>query len=167
MPVPPMSKGQLDHSELCVVVFRVGQSLLGLDCRAVREVLPPLHVTPLAGASGPIEGFVEIRGEIVSVVDLRPRVGGLADGFRRRTRLLHVRAGPGELALIVDQVVDVRAVATDGLRPAPIAGAGRGAWGWIEAPGCPLIQLLDADQILGGVESVPLPTGHPHAAIDR
>jgi purine-binding chemotaxis protein CheW len=162
-----MSTGQPDHSELCVVIFRTGQSLFGLDCRAVREVLPPLQVTPLAGAAGPIEGFIEIRGEIVSVVDLRPRVGGLADGFRRRTRLLHVRAGPGELALIVDQVVDVLTLSTDGLRPAPIAGPGGGARGWIEAPGCPLIQLLDADQILSEVESVPPPTGRTHAAIDR
>src|SRR5438093_11236834 len=96
--------------ELHVVVFRVGPTLYALDCRAVQEVLPPLTITPLADAPRFVAGVIEVRGAVVPVVDLRPRLGGAADGFHRRTRLLLVRAGATLVALIVDQVLDVRAV---------------------------------------------------------
>jgi chemotaxis methyl-accepting protein methylase/chemotaxis signal transduction protein len=139
--------------DLRVVVFGVGPTLFGLDCRAVQEVLPPLSITPLADAPGFIEGVVEVRGEVVPVIDLRPRLGGVADGFHRRTRLLLVRAGAGAVALIVDEVRDVRAVAADGLRPAPVSGPRPMVRGWIDAPGGPAIQLLDFDRMLSDAEA--------------
>jgi purine-binding chemotaxis protein CheW len=152
--------------DLRVVVFRVGPTLYGLDCRAVQEVLPPMAMTPLADAPRFVEGVIEVRGEVVPVVDLRPRLGGAADGFHRRTRLLLVRAGGGPVALIVDQVVDVRAVAADWLRPSPLAGEGRLVRGWIDPPGSPAFQLLDFRRILSDAETDHLAIGCSRVALD-
>jgi purine-binding chemotaxis protein CheW len=158
--------GPTRPSDLLVVVFRVGPTRFGLDCRAVQEVLPPLWITPLADAPGFIEGVVEVRGQVVPVIDLRPRLGGAADGFHRRTRLLLVRPGAGPVALIVDQVLDVRPVSADWLRPWPVTGLRRMVRGWIDAPGSPAIQLLDFDQILSAAEADQLSIGCSRVAID-
>lgn len=158
---------QTNSADLRVVVFRVGPTLFGLDCRGVQEVLPPLWITPLADAPGFIEGVIEVRGEVVPVIDLRPRLGGAAEGFHRRTRLLLVRAGAGVVALIVDQVLDVRVVAAEWLRPAPVSGTRRMVRGWIDAPGSPAIQLLDFDLILSAAEADHLSIGSSRVAIDQ
>ena len=154
-------------ADLRVVVFRVGPTLFGLDCRAVQEVLPPLWITPLADAPGFIEGVVEVRGEVVPVVDLRPRLGGAADGFHRRTRLLLLRVGGGTVALIVDQVLDVKAVASEWLRPCPVSGPRRMVRSWIDVPGDAAIQLLEFDQLLSDAEADHLAIGYSRVAIDR
>jgi purine-binding chemotaxis protein CheW len=150
--------------DLRVVVFRVGPTLFGLDCRAVQEVLPPMAITPLADAPRFVEGVIEVRGEVVPVVDLRPRLGGAADGFHRRTRLLLVGASTGSVALIVDQVVDVRAVSADWLRPSPLVGGM--VRGWIDPPGSPAVQLLDFRQILSDAETDHLAIGCSRVALD-
>ncbi|HSN93026.1 MAG TPA: chemotaxis protein CheW [Anaeromyxobacteraceae bacterium] len=103
--------------QLCT--FRVGGEDYALDIMRVREIIPPLPVTPVPRAPAFVEGVAHLRGEVLPVVDVRKRFGLPAEPPTRRTRFLVVVVGRRRLALVVDEVCEVLRVRRSELRPAP------------------------------------------------
>ncbi|HEU4382982.1 MAG TPA: chemotaxis protein CheW [Anaeromyxobacteraceae bacterium] len=104
--------------ELCA--FRVGDEEYVVDLRRVREVVPPLPVRPVPRAPDAIEGVVDLRGEVIPVVDVRRRFG-IPDAPRTRTaRLLVIRIEGRVQALLVDAVLEVMRIPRSAIRPAPV-----------------------------------------------
>jgi len=104
-------------AQLCT--FRVGGEDYALDIMRVREIIPPLPVTPVPRAPAFVDGVAHLRGEILPVVDVRKRFGLPATPPTRRTRFLVVVVGRRRLALVVDEVCEVLRVRRSELRPAP------------------------------------------------
>jgi len=102
--------------ELCA--FRVGSEEYVLDIRRVREVVSPVEIRPVPRAPELIEGVVDLRGEIVPVVDVRKRLALPAGPRTRRTRFLVVRLGRRVVALLVDAVIEVVRIPRSAIRPA-------------------------------------------------
>ena len=93
--------------------FRLAQDHYGVELGRVQEVLRPLPVTRLPLAPPAIAGLLNLRGRIVTVVDLRVVLGvetAPAAG------LVVVRGSEGPVALLVDAIGDVRR--TDAATPA-------------------------------------------------
>jgi purine-binding chemotaxis protein CheW len=53
---------------------RLGDTLIGLPAPAVQEVVRAVAITPLPGAPAIIEGAVNVRGQLVPVIDVRQRL---------------------------------------------------------------------------------------------
>lgn len=81
--------------------------LYGIDSTAVREIVPILPATRLPGAPGHVRGVVNLRGQLLTVVDLGFRLTGgasdIADGS-----IVVVVSGERTLGVIVDDVHDVQ-----------------------------------------------------------
>lgn len=98
-----------------LVTFTVGPRLYGVDVSLVQEVLLALPRTRLPRAPRALAGLVNLRGQIVTVVDLRARLGLPVDRadveHPDSSPMLVVLRLPGEpTALLVDaigSVVDV------------------------------------------------------------
>jgi purine-binding chemotaxis protein CheW len=103
--------------QLCA--FRVGGEDYAIDIMRVREIIPPLPVTPVPRAPPFVEGVARLRGEVLPVVDVRKRFGLPASPPTRRTRFLVVVVGRRRLALAVDEVCEVLRLRRNELRPAP------------------------------------------------
>jgi purine-binding chemotaxis protein CheW len=103
--------------ELCA--FRVGGEEYVVDLKRVREVVNPLPVRPVPRAPEAIEGVVDLRGEVIPVVDVRRRFGLEAVPASRKARLLVVRIEGRVLALLVDAVLEVMRIPRSAIRPAP------------------------------------------------
>jgi purine-binding chemotaxis protein CheW len=103
--------------QLCT--FRVGGEEYALDLMRVREIIPPLPVTPVPRAPRFVEGVASLRGDVVPVVDVRKRFGLAPTPPTRRTRFLVVVVGRRRLALVVDEVCEVVRLPRAELRPAP------------------------------------------------
>jgi chemotaxis signal transduction protein len=58
-----------NSSPLQAVIFRIGDVRCALPAGIVREVLPRLPATRIPGASGAVEGLVNVRGALVTVLD--------------------------------------------------------------------------------------------------
>ncbi|MCU0302754.1 MAG: chemotaxis protein CheW [Thermoanaerobaculales bacterium] len=87
--------------------LRVGDLLLGIDVSRIQEVLRDTSITPVPLAHPAIRGLINLRGQIVTAIDLRRRLGlaPSAAGSRFSTMVL---GETGEaLALVVDSVGDV------------------------------------------------------------
>ena len=108
-----------------VVTFRVGDQWFGVDVMDVQEVIGHLRIArvPLAGPG--IAGFLNLRGQIVTAIDVHQRLE-ISRHASDSSMNVVVRDGDELFALVVDEVGDVFAVSPGTLDPAP-ARLG-GAW---------------------------------------
>lgn len=58
------------------MLFRLGDRLYGIDLEAVREILPVRRATRLPGSPAYVAGLINVRGTIVTVIDLGARLDG-------------------------------------------------------------------------------------------
>jgi purine-binding chemotaxis protein CheW len=100
-----------------VVVFRLGNELYGLEVVHVLEIFRPESLTPVPGAPLYIEGVTNLRGEIVTVIDLKAFfTGETRTASIKEGRVIVAATGQHLAGLLVDSVVgiqDIRAVSID------------------------------------------------------
>lgn len=82
----------------------------GLAVDAVREVLPAAALTPVPEESPWVLGLLNLRGELLKVIDLRLRVGLPAHSLDPESHLVVVEHAGRRLVLLVDRVEGVHAL---------------------------------------------------------
>jgi purine-binding chemotaxis protein CheW len=104
------------------LVFRLGEQEFGLPIAAVTEVtMLPEKLTRLPKAPAFIEGVMNLRGQVIPVIDQRRRfLGDAASGKRRR--VVVVSLGDTQAGFVVDMVSEVLRVPASALRAAPELG---------------------------------------------
>src|SRR5262245_34218637 len=87
--------------------FHVENLFLGIDVQKVQEVIRYQEMTrvPLAGMA--ISGLINLRGQIVTAIDLRMRLGLPARAAGERPMNVVVRDGESAVSLLVDNIGDV------------------------------------------------------------
>ena len=103
------------------VAIQLGQQQFGLPVLDIRDVLRQQKITPVPRAPGAVAGLLNLRGSIVTAIDLRRRLG-LAPRDENSESASVVVERDGELyALIVDAVGDVLHIERERLGPVPAA----------------------------------------------
>ncbi|MGC8462083.1 MAG: chemotaxis protein CheW [Acidimicrobiales bacterium] len=106
------------HAERKLCTFVIGGLHLGVDVEDVAEVLRQQPTTPVPLAPDEVAGLINLRGEIVTALDLRRRLGLEASGPSPRMNVV-LKAGDGAVSLLVDQIGDVVMVSDDDFEPPP------------------------------------------------
>lgn len=101
------------------VSFYVGELLLGVDIIRVDEINRHLDVTPVPHAPPFVKGVLNLRGEVVTVVDLRMILGMPPSLSDRTTRTVIVRSKGEQIGLLVDRIADVIGTRLDEIDPVP------------------------------------------------
>jgi len=117
------SRGAADstrRAEQTFLVFRLGKDEFGLPIDVVDEVgeVPP-KIARLPKTPKFLEGVVNLRGDVLPVVDQRRRFDMPAADQLERRRLVVVRTDRHRAGLIVDGVSDVLRVPKDAVEPPP------------------------------------------------
>lgn len=103
-----------------ILRFTLAQEHYAVEVRYVEEVAPFGAVTPVPCTPRFLLGIMNVRGRIVSVVDVK-RFFGLPDrGLVDLNRVLVLREGDMEFGVLADEVVGVQEVSLDRLQP-PLA----------------------------------------------
>lgn len=106
-----------------LLLFRVGTLVCAADLDVVREILPRLETTRIPGAMPFVAGLVNVRGQLVTVVEGWRALGqaeasGAAATRETGTTILIAAGGQRRLlGLAVDEVVDLLTVAAGALEP--------------------------------------------------
>ncbi|MGE5589055.1 MAG: chemotaxis protein CheW [Bacillota bacterium] len=104
-----------------VVIFEVASEWYGLDVSAVREISTLGHITPVPGSSELVEGVIDLRGQVIPVLDLRKRFGFAPAEESLARRVVVTEFGEHRLALVVDGVSRVHWINdTDIEPPSPV-----------------------------------------------
>lgn len=109
---------QLDY-ESQYVSFWIGDQLIGVPVNTVQEVLNPQTIAPTPLARPEIAGLLNLRGQIVTAVNLRRRLGLQARPTDQPSMNVVVRFRGESYSLLVDEVGDVINVSGQELEPTP------------------------------------------------
>ena len=102
------------------VSFQLGALAFVLGIEHVREVVRAQALTPVPLAPEAVAGLINLRGEIVPVIDLRPSLGaGGRPAEPGQEMLVVIRGEAGPYSLVVDAVHDVLAISPSMLVPPP------------------------------------------------
>jgi len=104
-----------------IVTFRLGCDTFALPVEPVDQILPMLAITPLPEGSGELAdsvlGAINLRGQVMPVVDLRRHVGQRPAALERDTPLVVTHIGDLAVSLVVDEVIDVLTVREGDITP--------------------------------------------------
>jgi purine-binding chemotaxis protein CheW len=117
-----------------VVVFQVEGRSYALPLEQVVEVLRMVAVTPLPEAPGWVAGVVNLRGTLIPMIDLRPRLGVARVELDPSQMFLVAEARGRTVGVLADEVQDVVQLA-----------------GGPEAPAAAVV-ILDLERLLEGAE---------------
>jgi purine-binding chemotaxis protein CheW len=90
-----------------LVVFRLAGSTYGIELDVVREIVPFRGATRLPGAPSNVAGLMNVRGSIITVIDLGAQLEGTPSA-RDRASVMLVEHGGKVVGAAVDEVLDVR-----------------------------------------------------------
>lgn len=137
-----------------VVVFQVGGILCGLDIQHIQEIKRIHAHTPVHRAPPHVRGLVNMRGQIITLLDVRQRLGLPPREVAHAAPAIIVAARGELVGLLVDEVDDVVEAPADAVQPPPSNLQGvEGAFftAVLQTPGG-LVALLDKDRIAGADE---------------
>lgn len=101
------------------VSFWIDGQLLGVPVNLVQEVLNPQKIARTPRARREIAGLLNLRGQIVTAVNLRERMGLSPLSEDRQSMNVVVRQGSESFSLLVDEVGDVIDIAGEPFEPVP------------------------------------------------
>jgi purine-binding chemotaxis protein CheW len=137
-------------AEFHIVGFRVGRETYGVSIATLHEIVRVPEITAVPDAPDYMEGVINLRGKIVSVIDLRKRFGENAIMSHRENRILVVEHNGRLSGLIVDSATEVLKIPASDVEGSP-AGFEEGNLNCVSGLakyGGRLIVLLDMTKLL-------------------
>jgi len=115
----PMAEEARAAEELQLVVFSLGREEFAVEVTQVREIMRMEEITRMPKSPHFVEGIINLRGQIIAVIDLAKRLNIEAQERGGETRIIVVEAGEVKVGMIVDSVSEVLRVGADALEPSP------------------------------------------------
>lgn len=103
-----------DHLSMSLLLFRLGDLNCAVPVRSVREIVPPGAAARIPGAPADVEGLLNVRGRLVTVVDGRRALGRTSQPGVEPSILL-VELNGRTIGLQVDEVKDLVTVSSESL----------------------------------------------------
>ena len=101
------------------VGFRIGKETFGVPIHLVHEIVRVPEITAVPDAPGYVEGVINLRGKIISIIDLRKRFGEARIEASRKNRILVAEIESKMVGLIVDAASEVLRLAPTDIEAPP------------------------------------------------
>jgi purine-binding chemotaxis protein CheW len=133
-----------------LISFTVGAEEYGIELLRVKEVIRTRQITWLPKAPACVKGIINLRGDVIPIVDLRERFGLESVEHTAMTRVIVVEVDGRPVGMTVDSASQVVRVPADQFDPPPPM-LGEAARDFITGVGKidgKLIIMIDAERIL-------------------
>ncbi len=104
------------------VTYHLGDEHYGIAVMQVQEVLRVSEITPVPGAPEYVLGIINLRGNVVTVLDTRKRFGMPSKELDDTSRIIIIEAGEQVVGLLVDSVAEVVYLRASEIESAPNIG---------------------------------------------
>lgn len=111
-----------DDEILQWVTFRMEGEQYGINVMQVQEVLRMTEIAPVPGAPDYVLGIINLRGNVVTVIDTRKRFGLSEQETGDATRIVIIEVGGQVVGLLVDAVAEVVYLRSSQIEMAPDVG---------------------------------------------
>ena len=117
-----MSDTQADSGPLQCVTFTLENETYGINVMQVQEVLREVEVAPVPGAPHYVIGIINLRGNVVSVIDARIRFGLPIKESDDMSRIIVIEVQHQIIGILVDSVAEVVDIDLSEIDTAPNVG---------------------------------------------
>jgi purine-binding chemotaxis protein CheW len=145
-----------------LVCFRVGRETYGVDIFLVREIVKAQEITSVPGAADYVLGIINLRGKIISVVDLAQRLRLGRSSIDRNSRIVVVDLDGFTVGLLVDAATEVLKLTSESIEAAPEELKGSVHDDYLEGVGKlsdRLVIILNPGNLLADGEMTPVAAG--------
>ena len=97
----------IDDPVLQWVTFRLENETYGINVMQVQEVLRYTEIAPVPGAPSYVLGIINLRGNVVTVIDTRKRFGLDCSDTTDQTRIVMIESDSQVIGILVDAVAEV------------------------------------------------------------
>ncbi|WP_421190131.1 chemotaxis protein CheW [Aeromonas enteropelogenes] len=119
------------HSDAQYLTFLINGEMFAINILGVKEIIEYGNITPIPMMPSFIRGVINLRGAVVSVVDLNARFGNVPSNITRRTCIVIIEGlhhhddtqGSQDIGVVVDSVSEVLSISPSEIEPPPSFGA--------------------------------------------
>ena len=104
------------------VTFRLGDEKYGINVMQVQEVLRVAEIAPVPGAPSYVLGIINLRGNVVTVIDTRNRFGLMSKETDDNSRIVIIETESHIIGILVDSVAEVVELRASDIETAPNVG---------------------------------------------
>ncbi|MBZ4680158.1 MAG: chemotaxis protein CheW [Shewanella sp.] len=143
-----------DDAVLQWVTFRLDNETYGINVMQVQEVLRYTEIAPVPGAPHYVLGIINLRGNVVTVIDTRSRFGLPSSEVDDSTRIVIIEAEKQVIGILVDSAAEVVYLRRSEIDNAPNVGTEESAKfiQGVSNRGDELLILVDLDKLLSDDE---------------
>ncbi|WP_111976668.1 chemotaxis protein CheW [Algibacillus agarilyticus] len=116
-----------DDQVLQWVTFKLDEETYGINVMQVQEVLRYSEIAPVPGAPDYVLGIINLRGNVVTVIDTRSRFGLPSTEVSDNTRIVIIEAEKQVIGILVDSVAEVVYLRASEIDTAPNVGTDESA----------------------------------------
>ncbi len=131
-----------------IIEFQLSREIYGMESAFVREVYPLKDLTPLPCTPSFVLGIVNVRGKILSVIDLKNFFNLPEKGLGDLNKIIIIRNEEMEFGVLADSIIGTRRITRDTIQPPLPTVTGIGAE-YVKGVTAEGIIILDGDKILG------------------
>lgn len=117
-----LSAQSSDDPVLQWVTFRLENETYGINVMQVQEVLRYTEIAPVPGAPSYVLGIINLRGNVVTVIDTRQRFGLVSAEVSDNTRIVIIESDKQVIGILVDSVAEVVYLRQSEIETAPNVG---------------------------------------------
>lgn len=122
--IEAMTEANEDTLKNMYLTFRLGNEDYGIEIRYVTEIVGMQKITEVPDMPGFMKGVVNLRGQVIPVLDMRLRFNMEPRSYDERTCIVVVNINTTQVGLVVDTVNEVRNINDEQISPPPrTAGA--------------------------------------------
>ena len=104
------------------VTFKLDNETYGINVMRVQEVLRYTEIAPVPGAPSYVLGIINLRGNVVTVIDTRQRFGLMSSEITDNSRIVIIEADKQVVGILVDSVAEVVYLRQSEIETAPNVG---------------------------------------------
>jgi purine-binding chemotaxis protein CheW len=120
-------KDQSNDEVLQWVTFQLEEETYGINVMQVREVLRYTEIAPVPGAPDYVLGIINLRGNVVTVIDTRSRFGLMEGEITDNTRIIVIESEHQVIGILVDSVAEVVYLRSSEIDTTPSVGTDESA----------------------------------------
>ncbi|RMF16748.1 MAG: chemotaxis protein CheW [Gammaproteobacteria bacterium] len=114
--------GRADDPILQYVTFKLDHETYGINVMQIQEVLRYTEIAPVPGAPDYVLGIINLRGNVVTVIDTRKRFGLMEAEVTDHTRIVVLELENHVVGILVDSVAEVVYLRQSEIETAPNVG---------------------------------------------
>ena len=136
------------------VTYHLDNEVYGVNVMQVQEVLRITEIAPVPGAQDYVLGIINLRGNVVTVIDTRKRFGLNSKQPDDLSRIIVVEVDENVIGMLVDSVAEVVYLHQSEIEPTPTVGSDDNSYfiQGVSNRGETLLILVDVDKFLNKEE---------------